>query len=288
MAKLVFFLIVLLSVLSLVVQSSLEPSSREVPVQRSKISCLPGRVRCLFPSFRTCFQVWQVCPPECPFDCVIDCRMCRAVCRCNLPGAVCQDPRFVGGDGNTFYFHGRKDEDFCLASDNDFHVNAHFIGKRNLNLTRDFTWVQSIGVIFACHKLLIAAERTSTWDGKIDHLSLALDDIPANVPTIEGFTWRSPSAPYVSFTWSGPTNGVVVEVKGKFRINADVVPITADESRVHGYNITDDSCFAHLELGFKFYNMSSEGGWSPRANLQARICEHGQGRGGHARHGWHA
>jgi hypothetical protein len=27
----------------------------------------------------------------------------------------CGDPRFTGGDGNTFYFHGKRDRDFCIV-----------------------------------------------------------------------------------------------------------------------------------------------------------------------------
>ncbi|KAK4340211.1 hypothetical protein RND71_041673 [Anisodus tanguticus] len=46
---------------------------------------------------------------------------------CDKPGAVCQDPRFIGADGITFYFHG-KDKDFCLVSDSNLHINGHFIG----------------------------------------------------------------------------------------------------------------------------------------------------------------
>ena len=45
---------------------------------------------------------------------------------CSVPGA-CGDPRFIGGDGNAFFFHGRRDADFCVLSDRDLHINAHFI-----------------------------------------------------------------------------------------------------------------------------------------------------------------
>ncbi|KAK1264048.1 hypothetical protein QJS04_geneDACA008442 [Acorus gramineus] len=75
------------------------------------------------------------CPASCPRSCVADCNLCKPVCTGDKPGGVCQDPRFVGGDGITFFFHGRN-QDFCLVSDSDIHINGHFIGA---NMTRDFT-----------------------------------------------------------------------------------------------------------------------------------------------------
>ncbi|XAR53489.1 hypothetical protein NMG60_11022062 [Bertholletia excelsa] len=219
---------------------------------------VPRLVRCRSREFPACFNVQFICPLFCPFTCMVDCHACKPVCKCDYPGAVCQDPRFVGGDGITFYFHGHKDHDFCLVSEPNLHINAHFIGKRNPNLKRDFTWVQSIGILFDRHKLLLAAERTSTWDDNVDRLSISLDDNPISVPTTEGHTWRSPDAPIVTITRPSDTNRVTVEVANSLRVTAVVVPITAHESRVHGYNITEDDCFAHLELGFKFFNLSDK------------------------------
>ena len=98
---------------------------------------------------------------------------------CDQPGAVCQDPRFIGGDGITFYFHGKKDLDFCLLSDSNIHINAHFIGRRNQNMKRDFTWVQSIGVLFGSHQLYIGAQKTTTWDDSVDRLTITFEVRPS-------------------------------------------------------------------------------------------------------------
>ncbi|XP_059665953.1 uncharacterized protein LOC132311845 [Cornus florida] len=217
---------------------------------------IPRRVRCRSIGYSGCFNIWFLCPVACPKNCLLDCVACRPVCSCNYPGAICEDPRFVGGDGITFYFHGRKDQDFCLVSDTNLHINAHFIGKRNPNLKRDFTWVQSIGIIFNNQKLLVAAKQTSMWDDKTDHLAISFNDMPISLPASEGSKCDSPIAPLVSITRTSAMNHVKVEVADNFMVNAAVVPITAEESRVHGYNISDEDCFAHLELGFRFYNLS--------------------------------
>ncbi|KAF8021826.1 hypothetical protein BT93_G2078 [Corymbia citriodora subsp. variegata] len=203
---------------------------------------IPRRVRCHLPFFGRCFLVWFTCPLACPTSCFVDCALCRPVC-----------------NGNTFFFHGQKDRDFCLVSDTNFHINAHFIGKRNPSLKRDFTWVQSIGVVLGSHKLLVGAKRASSWDDEVIHMNIILDGTPVSLPAKEGYAWRPPvaaSSPALSISRTGGTNSLALNVEGNFRITMTVVPITAEESRVHGYNITDDDCFAHLELGFKFYNLT--------------------------------
>ncbi|KAJ8764365.1 hypothetical protein K2173_006105 [Erythroxylum novogranatense] len=191
---------------------------------------------------------------------MVDCVTCKPVCNCDRPGAVCQDPRFIGGDGITFYFHGKKDHDFCLVSDPNLHINAHFIGKRNDNMTRDFTWVQSIAILFGKHKLLLGARalKTSTWDDSVDHFALAFNGEPLTLPDSEGATWQSNTRPKVSVTRADETDNVLVEVEGSLKIIAKVVPITEEDSRIHNYAITKEDCFAHLDLGFKFYSLSNQ------------------------------
>jgi len=122
-------------------------------------------------------------------------------------------------------------------------------------MKRDFTWVQSIIILFDNHQLFLGAKRTATWDDSVDRLALSFDGEPISLHESEGAKWESSS---VSFVRETSTNNIIVEVEGKFRITAKVVPITEEDSRIHNYGITKDDCFAHLDLGFKFLSLSNE------------------------------
>ncbi|KAG0541183.1 hypothetical protein BDA96_03G474400 [Sorghum bicolor] len=202
------------------------------------------------------------CNKRCPHKCLIQCPSCKTFCLCDFyPGVSCGDPRFTGADGNNFYFHGNKDKDFCIVSDADLHINAHFIGKRNPAMSRDFTWIQALGIRFAHHHLYVGAAKTPKWNSDVDHLALAFDDDDhLDVPRFVGARWSPPTAPALSVTRTARVNTVVVELRGVFRIVANVVPITAEDSRIHNYGVTedDDDSLAHLDLGFKFYDLTDD------------------------------
>lgn len=123
---------------------------------------------------------------------------------------------------------------------------------------RDFTWVQSLGILFDNHQIFVGAKKTATWDSAVDRLELSYDGLPVFLAEGEGANWRPKSAPEIIITRSRDTNAVVIEVEGNFQIKAAVVPITEKDSKIHKYGITDEDCFAHLDLGFKFYSLSGE------------------------------
>ncbi|KAL8129218.1 hypothetical protein V2J09_018373 [Rumex salicifolius] len=229
------------------------PPTPITPQTPSPSTSSQKRVRCRNQSYTKCYGQEHVCPANCPTTCEVDCVTCKPVC-------MCQDPRFIGGDGITFYFHGKKENDFCLVTDPDLHINAHFIGKRSPRMTRDFTWVQSLGILYGPHRLFVGARKTATWDDSVDRLALAFDNEPVFLEETEGATWRSAtSSPALTVTrTAGAANGVSLELEGKFRITAKVVPITRKDSDVHNYGITTDDCFAHLDIGFKFYSLTAD------------------------------
>ncbi|KAF3606824.1 hypothetical protein DY000_02049888 [Brassica cretica] len=225
-----------------------------------------------------CYGVEYSCPADCPRSCEVDCVTCKPLCNCDKPGSVCQDPRFIGGDGLTFYFHGRKDSNFCLISDSNLHINAHFIGKRRSGMARDFTWVQSIAILFGTHRFHVGALKTSTWDDSVDRISASFDGHVISLPQLDGATWTSSPGVYPQVSVkrvNADTNNLEVEVEGMLKITARVVPITVEDSRIHGYNVTEDDCLAHLDLGFKFQDLSDnvDGvlGQTYRSNYVSRV-----------------
>uniref|UniRef100_A0A7N2MP19 Late embryogenesis abundant protein n=1 Tax=Quercus lobata TaxID=97700 RepID=A0A7N2MP19_QUELO len=193
------------------------PPSSHPPPPPPASSSDGKKVRCMNKNYPQCYAMEHSCPSGCPEQCEVDCVTCSPVCNCNRPGAVCQDPRFVGGDGITFYFHG---------------------------------------ILFDTHNLFIGAKNTSIWDDSNDRLSLGFNGEPIHLLDGEGTKWESTTSPSVTITRLRDTNSVEVEVEGNFKIKATVVPITEKDSRVHNYGITQEDCFAHLDLSFKFYALS--------------------------------
>ena len=174
------------------------------------------------------------------------------------PGVSCGDPRFTGGDGNNFYFHGKKDQDFCIVSDADLHINAHFIGKRNPSMSRDFTWIQALGIRFAHHRLFMGAQKTANWNNDVDRLEMTFDETPIVIPAEVGAQWQSAIVPGLTVMRTATTNGVRVQLKGVFDIMANVVPITEEDSRIHNYGMGEGDSLAHLDIGFKFHDLTDD------------------------------
>ncbi|XP_077252660.1 uncharacterized protein LOC143892073 [Tasmannia lanceolata] len=229
--------------------------------------CLAGKGRCHFKTL--------TCPTECPKrkpkkdkkvkGCFIDCSSkCETTCKFRKPkcegyGSVCYDPRFVGGDGVMFYFHGEKGGDFSLVSDDQLHINAHFIGTRPNGRTRDFTWVQALAVMFESHTLIISAQRVNKWDDNKDALSLQWDGQEVVVPTEGEAEWRIVSNEErrsVLVERTDETNNIRVTIDGLVEMDVKVTPIGEEENRAHNYQLPRDDAFAHLETQFRFANLT--------------------------------
>ncbi|KAK9279852.1 hypothetical protein L1049_013534 [Liquidambar formosana] len=218
-----------------------------------------------------CHNHTLVCPSECPQrkpkknkkikGCFINCSSkCEATCKrriakCDGYGSLCYDPRFVGGDGVMFYFHGAKGGDFAVVSDDNLQINAHFIGTRPQGRTRDFTWVQAFSVMFDTHTLVIAAKRVSNWDDNVDSLIVRWDSEAVHIPTDGEAEWRiNGKEREVVVERTDDANSVRVTVEGLVEMDIRVTPIGKEENRAHNYQLPADDVFAHLETQFRFLN----------------------------------
>ncbi|KAM7280721.1 hypothetical protein ACFE04_007855 [Oxalis oulophora] len=84
-------------------------------------------------------------------------------------------------------------------------------------MKRDFTWVQSIAVLFNKHQLFIGALKTFKWDDSVDRLIKSFDGAPVTMAENEGAKWQAAG---FSITRQSRTNNIVVEAEGNFKITA--------------------------------------------------------------------
>ncbi|XVF04926.1 hypothetical protein REPUB_Repub05bG0127000 [Reevesia pubescens] len=234
-------------------------------LERSKA----GQERVLCQARGACFEKTLTCPAQCPErkpkqnkkikGCFFDCSSkCEVTCKwrkpnCNGYGSLCYDPRFVGGDGVMFYFHGAKGGNFAIVSDDNLQINAHFIGTRPEGRTRDYTWVQALAVMFDTHTLVLAAKRVSKWDDSFDALTIRWNGEEINIPTDGEAEWRTNTEEReVVVERTDDTNSVKVTVAGLVELKAKVRAIGGQENKIHNYQLPADDAFAHLETQFKF------------------------------------
>ncbi|XP_024985352.1 uncharacterized protein LOC112520958 [Cynara cardunculus var. scolymus] len=222
-----------------------------------------------------CHYKTLTCPAECPQrkpkknkknkGCHINCgSKCEATCKwrrpkCNGYGSLCYDPRFVGGDGVMFYFHGSKGRDFALVSDTNLQINAHFIGNRPIGRKRDYTWVQSVSVMFDTHTLVLAAKKVPKWDDSVDVLLMKWDGQEVTIPSEGNAEWKTTTGVReVVVERTDDTNTVRVTVGGFVEIDMKAVPITKEDDKAHNYQLPFNDAFAHFETQFRFSNLSDD------------------------------
>ncbi|KAG6548542.1 hypothetical protein Mapa_010030 [Marchantia paleacea] len=241
--------------------------SEEYTVLQSSANA-PERARCI--GAGKCYLKLLSCSNECPRRstlgagrraCFIDCARCEATCKHRKPncygfGSICYDPRLVGGDGSMFYFHGASNQDFCLVTDRNLHINGHFIGLRPEGRSRDYTWIQSLGLLFGSHSFSVGAKKVSVWNDNVDQLIFSYDGVAFSVEEEVGAIWRSNSGD-VKVERTYETNVVEITVDRMLTMLVAVVPITEKENLAHNYQLPSDDVFAHLNLQFKFHNLSA-------------------------------
>lgn len=167
------------------------------------------------------------------------------------------DPRFIGGDGIVFYFHGRSNEHFTLVSDVNLQINSRFIGLRPEGRSRDYTWIQALGLLFGSDSFSLEAIPAAKWDQEIDHLKFTYNRSELVIPEGLFSTWEAPEKS-VMVERTLEKNSVLITLPEIAEISVNVVPVTKEDDRIHNYHIPSDDCFAHLEVQFRFYGLSSK------------------------------
>lgn len=167
------------------------------------------------------------------------------------------DPRFIGGDGIVFYFHGKRDEHYSLVSDLNLQINARFTGLRPAGRSRDYTWIQALGFLFDSNTFSLEATRAATWSEEVDHLKFTYNGKELVIPEGHRSSWESQEGS-LRVERTSNKNSILVTLPDVAEISVNVVPVTKEDDRIHNYQIPSDNCFPHLEIQFRFSGLSSK------------------------------
>lgn len=96
------------------------------------------------------------------------------------------------------------------------------------------------------------------WDDQVDQLLFTYDGTPFNIPQGHLSTWTSPDLNNIVVERTTKYNSVTVTLRNVVEISVKIVPITKEDDRIHKYEIPSNDCFAHLEVQFKFFNLSEK------------------------------
>ncbi|CAN0928913.1 hypothetical protein LINGRAHAP2_LOCUS36750 [Linum grandiflorum] len=214
-------------------------------------------------SYGPCKLMQLQCPSQCPelYPTNPNSKACYLDCYSPVCKTSCKHPRFIGGDGVVFYFHGKANENFALVSDPNLQINARLTGHRPVGRPRDFTWIQALGFLFnAAHTTFtIEASKSATWSNDIDHLIFSHNGKELLIPTGHLSTWTSPDNANIVVQRTSDKNSVSITIPDVAEVMVNVVPVTEEDDRIHGYKVpVGVDCFAHLEVQFKFHGLSEK------------------------------
>lgn len=101
------------------------------------------------------------------------------------------------------------------------------------------------------------ATRSEKWDNQQDHLKFTYDSRELDVPEGDLSSWESFDGK-IKIERTLEKNSAVIQFPEIAEISVNVVPVTEEDDRIHNYRIPADDCFAHLEVQFRFYEVSKK------------------------------
>eukprot|EP00270_Netrium_digitus_P017262 TRINITY_DN6307_c0_g1_i1.p1 TRINITY_DN6307_c0_g1~~TRINITY_DN6307_c0_g1_i1.p1 ORF type:complete len:319 (+),score=58.76 TRINITY_DN6307_c0_g1_i1:385-1341(+) len=183
--------------------------------------------------------------------------------------SVSDDPHFVGARGTRFDFNGEPDKAFCLATDDNFHINMLLHGYydkntagatvvRNGKAVR--TWIRELGILFKDesgkqHKFRMVARKGKQQERGAGFVSyIAYDDMTLPKITLHG---------NMSLAGGMTINNVGQEKFGRYDVDhyrvrvADLMDLDV-KLRIASAALQEPSdAHAHINVGFNFLKAST-------------------------------